>query len=106
MKTRSSFVFVVALLLSVRGASAEEHWTMAPTKNVTLRSEVLQRNTRLQIGLPSDYESTNAAYGVVYCLDGFAIGGTVRETAQWLHAGDEMPQVITVSIDLDLEQAH
>ena len=85
MKITPSFVLVVALLLSAKGASAEENWTMAPTKNVTLKSEALQRNTRLQIGLPSDYETTNTAYGVVYCLDGFAIGNDCGDS-QWTGA--------------------
>ncbi len=65
-----------------------------------LNSKHLHHRFELQISLPAEYETSQAAYGVVYCLDASFMGGTLKKTTRSLQQAREMPPVITVGIDL------
>lgn len=105
-----SCLALMAILLPVTGMAGEEKniesWTIVPTHNRILRSEILGRNIRLQIGLPEKYEADDNKYGVIYCLDGFTFGGTLRETVYFLQWNEEIPSAITVSLDLEVNTKH
>jgi uncharacterized protein len=105
MKNISYLVLSVLLFLPTIGfADSEkqkENWTMVPTQNLTLQSEILKRNIRLQIGVPANY-SKEKSYGVIYYLDAFSTSGILRETALWLQVGKHLPELITVGIELEV----
>lgn len=61
----------------------------------------MDRNVRLQIGIPPNYDEADHTYNVIYCLDGFVNGGSIREIARYLQMGNEMPEAIIVCIDLE-----
>ena len=95
----------VAMPPTVSNTTAGEIWTIVPTRNVVLKSVALKRNICLQIGLPPDYQAGNKPCGVLFCLDAFAFGGAFRETAGLLRFGSEIPDVITVGIDLEVKSS-
>jgi len=98
--------FLILFLLPTSGISQKnktaECWTMTPAQNRVLKSKILKSNVRLQVDLPDNYESNDDTYGVVYCLDGFVWGGTIRETAYLLQRSEEIPKLIVVCLDLDV----
>lgn len=96
-------IMILPTIGSAVNGQSDENWTIAPTQKRIIKSEILGRNIRLQIGLPEKYGDENQSYGIIYHLDDFAWGGTLRETAYFLQGSEEMPMLITVGIDLEVE---
>lgn len=109
MKYIGFIVFSILLFLPSAGFGddkvSKESWTMVPTQNHTLESRILKKNIRLQISVPEKYNTEEKKYGVIYYLDAFALGGTVREAAAWLQVDNEIPELITVGIELEVNTA-
>lgn len=105
MKFYSYLALSVLLFLPTVGfadnVKNNDNWTIVPTQNHTLKSEILKRNIRLQIGVPANY-SKEKSYGVIYYLDAFSASGILRETALWLQVGKHLPELITVGIELEV----
>jgi len=105
MKKIKHLIFCAILLLSISiGAdeSEKQTWTIAPTQQHVIKSVSLDRNIRLQVGLPEKYDSEEESYGALYYLDGFAFSGTLTETIFFLRRVEEIPKLITVGIDLEV----
>lgn len=75
----------------------EEHW---------VRSQVFKQQRRVQVYLPSSYQTSQARYPVLYLLDGDAyylsVTGTVRMLSE---SSGRIPEMIVVSIP-NVDRAH
>ena len=103
---RINYLIVITLLLQsiVTGQDGQsnESWTIAPALKRIIKSEILGRNVRLQIGLPEKYCDTENYYGVIYYMDAYAFSGMIRETAFFLQKDKDIPLSITVGIDMEV----
>ena len=95
-------LFLIPAVVSAEAKKNRENWTIVPTQNLTVKSKILNRNIRLQVGVPEKYSTEGEKYGVIYYLDAFGYGGTLRETAKWLAVGHEIPELITVGIEMEV----
>lgn len=99
--------FLVGLATSMPAYSESqkhtgEQWSIVPTENHIVQSKALGKGVRLQVTLPEGYEPNGEAYPALYYLDAFAFGGSIRELAYYIHLSGEMPRVIMVGIDLEV----
>ena len=82
--------------------SSGKNWSVVPTENHVIQSRELGKGIRLQVTVPANYAPDTETYPVLYYLDAFIIGGTVRETVYNISGNNEMPPVIMVGIELEV----
>lgn len=105
MKQIKRLAFVILLLPAVALAGngkQSENWSMVQLEKHQIESDFLERDIRLQVGLPDGYGNTDNSYGVLYYLDGFTMSGSINDLVALLNWGEEIPKLITVGIELDV----
>ena len=112
VRTRSQAFWILLLSVAIgfgHAVAAEKQSAESPVKigdELWVRSEVFQQQRRVQVYLPSSYETSQARYPVLYLLDGDAyyvsVAGTVRLLSE---SSGRIPEMIVVSIP-NVARAH
>jgi len=105
----SRYLLLVALLLqgsawaqenvSLESVEPKKSTTFQQIKQLSMKSNILNRQLKLQVYLPNDYEKSQQDYSVLYLLDGqyyFHYGIAYQQTSRWRH---KSPEFIVVAID-------
>ncbi len=95
--------FLILLLWSSLGNADDSQWSAVAVYKHQFSSKELGQDLRLTISLPSTYGSSDERFGVVYYLDPFIQGGTIREIVHMLAGSQELPQLITVGIGPEVD---
>lgn len=68
-----------------------------------LYSSALDKEFRLSIYLPPNYEDSDDSYPVVYFLDAYLWGAIFPEIARTLNFAGELPELVLVGIEADID---
>ncbi len=66
-------------------------------------SGILDKTFRLSIYLPPNYEDSDESYPVIYFLDAYLWGAIFPEIARTLNFAGELPELILVGIEADID---
>ncbi len=95
---RLPLLTVLALVVFIHPATAQNAQPLLIGEVFSLRSEVMKENRPIVISLPNGYQGGSASYPVLYVLDGRSNIFHTASTAQFLARNGFMPQMIIVGI--------